>query len=171
MGVLEWIQDACIKTSTIGYVAREPCPPWAHQQCWQPCVCPSCDGAWANLTFLSTALLHPQLQCPMPKLSRFKPLLRVAMLKKSETFTSIYTPLIALHGSDIYSPIAQTEVRQVQGFKKHVLWHKLFPPASDSSPLMCRNLCLYKCFSSIHPFQPLSHAYLHRSFSFLSGKT
>lgn len=64
---------------------------------------PQRDGAGANLTSIyssaaSLASVSYARAC-------------VAMLKKSWTFTSLYNPLIALYGSDIYTPIAQMEVR------------------------------------------------------------
>lgn len=97
-----------------GWGCQRPSFPWGHQQHGSPHVCPSRDSAWANLTFLSTALLlHPHLQHPVPKLFRFKPLLpHVAMQKKlGDSFTSLQTTLVATYCSVIYSPIAQMEVR------------------------------------------------------------
>lgn len=133
-------------------------------------VYPSCDGGWANLLSLPTALLlSPWLQHPVPKLSRFKPLFpHMAMQKKvRDSFTSLQTTLIATYHTVTYSPIAQTEVRSMMGSKKHVLClTQIIFTSFSKSPLMCRAVFLYKCFSSIHPFQPPRHDCLQSSFSF-----
>lgn len=141
--------------------------------CWQPYVCLSCDGAGANLTFLSTALLQPQLQYPMPKLSRFRPLLpHVAMLKNSETPSQASTPLWLLCMAQTFIvPLHRQKRGRCRDSKSMFsVWHKQFPPASDSVTSNVQK-CMSLCFSSIHPFQPPSHDYLHSCFSFLSGKT
>ena len=93
----------------MGEAARRPSPPGVTSSAGSPRVCPSCDGVGALPTAL---LLLPQLLHPVPKLSRFKPLLpHLAMQKKvGDSFTSLQTTLIATYSSVIYSPIAQTEV-------------------------------------------------------------
>lgn len=112
--------------------------------CWQPYVCPSCDGAGANLTSLSTALLQPQLQYPMPKLSRFRPLLpHVAMLKKSETSSQASTPLWLLCMAQTFIvPLHRQKRGSCRDSKSMFsVWHSFHQPQT-LSPLMCRNVCL-----------------------------
>lgn len=88
--------------------------------------------------------VQPQLQYPMPKLSRFRPLLpHVAMLKKSETPSQASTPLWLLCMAQTFIvPLHRQKRGRCRDSKSMFsVWHSFHQPQT-LSPLMCRNVCL-----------------------------